>query len=225
MASTKSPAEQAARKVINAYVQEGVVSRATANRTIHYGLALVESTVRGHYRDGFGSALYYAGKVAEAREAYEAARGPVAGMLRAGRLMAAEMYAAVFAVVAAEEGPRDDTDTLTPDDAETVMRTVRDTAREVRDEAAARARTGRDPAHEPAAATSAAPAAVREPLGLPTPVTRPDLRSRGPAELSVLPATVASAAHVGEPASPGAAPLLRLQAVAPAPQGREPPVR
>ncbi|RPE39789.1 hypothetical protein EDD90_2807 [Streptomyces sp. Ag109_O5-1] len=53
--------------------------------------------------------------------------------MRGTRLLVTEIHAAAFAVVEAEEGPREDT--LTPEQAELVMGTVRDTAREMREEA------------------------------------------------------------------------------------------
>jgi hypothetical protein len=51
--------------------------------------------------------------------------------------VAGEISAAVFTVIEAEEGPREDSDRLTPAEAEDAMATVRGTARETREEAAA----------------------------------------------------------------------------------------
>lgn len=131
MVRSMTATERAARDVLNCYAREGWVTRAAINRTIRDGLAVAEDTVRQQYRDGVGSAVYYGGKVAEEREDYDAASGEIATRLKVRRLLAAEMFAAVFAVVESEEGPRGET--LTPEQAESVMSTVRDTAREMRE--------------------------------------------------------------------------------------------
>jgi polyhydroxyalkanoate synthesis regulator phasin len=136
MARKMSTVERAARNVINAYVKNGEITRGEANKTIRDGLAVIENTVRENYRKNFGSTFYYAGKVAEAREKAEAARGPVARRMAVGRLLAAEMFAAVFAVVQQEAGGTDGD--VTPNAAEEVMRITRETAREVREEARAK---------------------------------------------------------------------------------------
>jgi hypothetical protein len=137
MARKMSSTERAARDVVNKYVRDGLMERSQANAAIRDGLHIAETTVRTHYREGFGSAFYYGGKVAAAREEFDAATGMVARRMKGARLLATEIYAAVFAVIEAEEGPRDG-DRLTPDQAADVMATVRDTAREVRDAARAR---------------------------------------------------------------------------------------
>ncbi|MFB8023580.1 hypothetical protein ACFC36_33960 [Streptomyces rubiginosohelvolus] len=131
MARKMSATERAARDVMNKYVRDGLMDRGTVNRVIRDGLHVAETTVRREYVErGWGSALYYGGKVAAAREEFDAAEGMVARRIKGGRLLGAEMYAAVFAVVEAEEGPRDGAERLTPEQAEMVMATVRDTARE-----------------------------------------------------------------------------------------------
>lgn len=137
MARKMSATERAARDVVNKYVRDGLMEREQANRAIRDGLHIAETTVRTEYvKRGWGSALYYGGKVAAAREEFDAARpGSFAQRMKGTRLLATEIYAAVFAVVEAEEGPREGTERLTPGQAEEVMATVRDTAREVREEA------------------------------------------------------------------------------------------
>ncbi|MET8732249.1 hypothetical protein ABZV81_34515 [Streptomyces parvus] len=137
MARKMSATERAVRDVLNKYVREGLFDRGQVNRSIRDGLPIAETTVRREYvENGWGSALYYGGKVAAAREEFDAAEGVFARRMKAGRLMAAETFAAVFAVVEAEEGPREGAERLTPKQAETVMAAVRDTAREVRETAA-----------------------------------------------------------------------------------------
>ncbi|WP_228184003.1 hypothetical protein [Streptomyces anulatus] len=139
MARKMSATERAARDVLNKYVRDGLMERSQANATIRNGLHIAETTVRREYAEkGWGSALYYGQKVAAARADFDAAKGMVARRMKGGRLLAAEMYAAVFAVVEAEEGPREGAERLTPEQAEMVMGTVRDTAREVRETAVAR---------------------------------------------------------------------------------------
>ncbi|MGW0033035.1 hypothetical protein ACWDXD_24865 [Streptomyces sp. NPDC003314] len=138
MARQMSATERAARDVINKYVRDGLIERGQANRAIRDGLHIAETTVRREYvENGWGSALYYGQKVAAAREEFDATRpGSVAHRMKGGRLLAAEIFAAVFAVVEAEEGPREGAERLTPGQAEKVMATVREAAREVREEAA-----------------------------------------------------------------------------------------
>ncbi|MFI7415281.1 hypothetical protein ACIBU0_42275 [Streptomyces sp. NPDC049627] len=138
MARKMSATERAARDVVNKYVRDGLMERGQANRAIRDGLHIAETTVRREYvENGWGSALYYGQKVAAAREEFDAARpGSVAQRVKGTRLLAAEIFAAVFAVVEAEEGPREGAERLTPAQAEEVMATVRDTAREMREEAA-----------------------------------------------------------------------------------------
>ncbi len=122
-----SKTERAARDAMKPYIREGLISQGEANKTIRGGLALVERTVRDNYAPD--QTLYYAGKIAAAREEYEAAAG-LSAVLKRGRLMACEMYAAVYAMVREEHG---DTDVLMDQAVET-MATVRDTAREMRSE-------------------------------------------------------------------------------------------
>lgn len=138
MARKMSATERAARDVVNGYVRKGLMERGQANRAIRDGLHIAETTVRHEYvKHGWGSALYYGQKVAAAREEFDAARpGSVAQRVKGARLLATEIYAAVFAVVEAEEGPREGAERLTPAQAEEVMATVRNTARELREEAA-----------------------------------------------------------------------------------------
>ncbi|MFJ4084965.1 hypothetical protein ACIP2Z_39230 [Streptomyces iakyrus] len=138
MARKMSATERAARDVVNKYVRDGLMERGQANRAIRDGLHIAETTVRREYvENGWGSALYYGQKVAAARAEFDAARpGSVAQRVKGTRLLAAEIFAAVFAVVEAEEGPREGNVQLPPDQAEEVMATVRDTAREMREEAA-----------------------------------------------------------------------------------------
>lgn len=134
MARKMSATERAARDVVNKYVRDGLMERGQANRVIRDGLHIAETTVRREYVEhGWGSALYYGQKVAAAREEFDAAPdGSITRRMKGARLLAAEIYAAVFAVVEAEEGPREGAEQLTPAQAEEVMAAVRDTAREVR---------------------------------------------------------------------------------------------
>lgn len=126
-----SKTERAARDAMKPYIREGLISQGEANKTIRGGLALVERTVRDHY--SADQSFYYAGKIAEAREAYNAATG-MGAILKRGRLMVCEMYAAVYGVVREERGDNG----VPMDRAVETMATVRDTAREVREEAANR---------------------------------------------------------------------------------------
>lgn len=121
-----SKTERAARDAMKPYVRDGLISQAEANKTLRGGLTLVESVVRENYAPD--QTLYYAGKVAAAREAFDAEENPVIRVILRGKLMGWEMYAAVYAVVREEHG---DTG-LTADEAELVMSTVRETAREMR---------------------------------------------------------------------------------------------
>lgn len=132
MARQMSKTECAARDAMAPYVRSGLISQATANKTIRDGLGLVETTVRSNYSSD--QALYYAGKIAEAKERRAAATGFVGQTMAAGRLMTCEMFAAVYEVVREERG---DTD-VPMDQAVETMATVRDTAREMREEAATR---------------------------------------------------------------------------------------
>lgn len=125
-----SPTERAARDAMKPYVQAKLISQATANKTIRDGLALVENAVRENYSPD--QALYYAGKIAAAREVFDAQGNPVVRVILRDKLMGCEMYAAVYAVVREEHG---DTD-VPMDRAVEVMTTVRETAREAREEAA-----------------------------------------------------------------------------------------
>ncbi|MFE1206381.1 hypothetical protein ACFW5V_32360 [Streptomyces sp. NPDC058762] len=137
MARKMSATERAARDVVNKYVRDGLMERGQANRAIRDGLHIAETTVRREYvQNGWGSALYYGQKVAAAREAFDAATSPIARRIKGTELLAREIFAAVFAVVEAEEGPREGAERLTPGQAEEVMATVRDTAREMREDAA-----------------------------------------------------------------------------------------
>lgn len=122
-----SKTERAARDAMAPYVRSSVISQGEANKTIRDGLGLVETTVRSNYSPD--QTLYYAGKIAEAKEKRAAATGFVGQKMAAGRLMVCEMYAAVYAVVREERG---DTD-VPMGQAVEVMSTVRDTAREVRE--------------------------------------------------------------------------------------------
>lgn len=122
-----SETERAARDAMKPYVQKKFLSQATANRTIRDGLAIVEQAVRENYSPD--QTLYYAGKVVAAREAFEAQENPVVRVILRGKLMAAEMYAAVYAVIREERG---DTDIPTGE-AELVIATVRETAQEMRE--------------------------------------------------------------------------------------------
>jgi hypothetical protein len=123
--------ERAARDAMKPYVRAHLISQATVNRTIRDGLALVERTVHAEYTAD--QTFYYAGKIAAAREAYDAQDNPVVRMILGGKLMAAEMFAAVYAVVRAERG---DTD-LPMEQAVEAMTAVRDTVREMHEETAA----------------------------------------------------------------------------------------
>ncbi|MEU5978484.1 hypothetical protein [Streptomyces sp. NPDC047315] len=136
MARQMRATERAARDVVNTYVRAGLMGRGEANRVIRDGLHIAETSVRQNYAKGWGSALYYGQKVAAAREEFDAAKGPIARRIKGGRLLVTAISAAVFAVVEAEEGPRDGAEQLTPAQAEEVMATVRGVAREAREEAA-----------------------------------------------------------------------------------------
>lgn len=121
--------ERAARDAMKPYVREGLISQAEANKVFRKGLTLVESVVREEYSPD--QAFYYAGKVAAAREAFDAQENPVVRIILRGKLMGWEMYAAVYAVVREEHG---DTD-VPMDAAVETLTMVRDTAREMRSEA------------------------------------------------------------------------------------------
>jgi hypothetical protein len=131
MARQMQKTERAARDAMKPYVQAGHMSQGEANRTIRDGLALVDRTVRANYSPD--QALYYAGKIAAAREEYDAAANSVARRMRRGKLMAAEMFAAVYVAVREERG---DTGEQMGTAVE-AMTIVRETAREMREEAAA----------------------------------------------------------------------------------------
>ncbi|MGW7504349.1 hypothetical protein ACWGIR_22850 [Streptomyces albidoflavus] len=130
---TMTATERVARDVLNEYVRTGLISRATANDIIRQGLTIAETAVRKAY--SHGQTYYYAGKIAEAREKHEAARGDISRRMAAGRLMVCEMTAAVYKAVQAEHA-----DALAPEDtvdirtAEQVMHDVRSAARELRAE-------------------------------------------------------------------------------------------
>lgn len=119
--------ERAARDAMAPYVREGLINQSEANKTLRKGLTIVETTVRENYTPD--QALYYAGKIAAAREAFDAQENPVVRVILRGKLMGWEMYAAVYAVVREEHGDTDIPTGL----AEEVMATVRETAREVRE--------------------------------------------------------------------------------------------
>lgn len=119
-----SKTERAARDAMKPYVRDGLISQATANKTIRDGLALVENVVRENYSPD--QTLYYAGKIAAAREAFDAQENPVVRVILRGKLMAAEMYAAVYAAVREERGDTDIPTGL----AEEVMTAVREAAQE-----------------------------------------------------------------------------------------------
>lgn len=129
------PTERAARDVLNGYVRQGVLTRADVNSLIKLGLPIAENTVRQHYSPG--QTLYYAGKVAAAREDLDAASGLVATRTARHRLMTREMTLAVYKAVQADDPNVAPEDTLDAGQAEMVMGTVRDVAREMREEAAA----------------------------------------------------------------------------------------
>lgn len=134
MARKMTATERAARDAMKPYVRSGLVSQATVNQTIRQGLGLVEKTVRENYSNA--QTLYYAGKIAEAREKWESSTGLVARKMAEGRLMCCEMYAAVYKVVQEERGDASDAiDTLSMEQAADVMGAVRDAAREARAEA------------------------------------------------------------------------------------------
>lgn len=132
MARQMTKTERAVRDAMKPYVRSGLINQGEANKTIRDGLRLVETTVRSNYSPD--QTLYYAGKIAEAKEKCLAATGFVGQKMAAGRLMVCEMYAAVYAVVREERGDKD----IPMDQAVEIMSTVRDTAREVREEAAVR---------------------------------------------------------------------------------------
>lgn len=126
-----SKTERAARDAMKPYIHEGLISQGEANKTVRGGLAIVEQAVRDNYTPD--QALFYAGKIVEAREAYDAAAGFNARVMKRAKLMAAEMFATVYAVVREEHGDED----IPMDRAVEVMTDVRDTAREVREKAEA----------------------------------------------------------------------------------------
>lgn len=121
-----SKTERAARDAMKPYVRDGLISQAEANKVLRGGLTLVESVVRENYSPD--QTLYYAGKIAAAREAFEAQDNPVVRVILRGKLMGWEMYAAVYAVVREEHGDTGPTAA----EAELVMGVVREAAREMR---------------------------------------------------------------------------------------------
>lgn len=129
MARNMSATERAARDAMKPYVREGLITQGEVNKTIRGGLALVERTVRENY--SADQVFYHAGKIAKARETYETATRPGARLVARGRLMAAEMFAAVYAVVRAERGGGG----VPVDRAVEVMADVRDMAAGMRAEA------------------------------------------------------------------------------------------
>lgn len=128
MARKMSAVERAARDAMNPYVREGLISRSTVNAVARDGLPVAEKEVRDNYTPD--QTFYYAQKIVEAKERYNAATAPAARALLGTRLMLRETLAAVYAVVRAEKG---DTGLATRQAVET-METVRDTAREMRSE-------------------------------------------------------------------------------------------
>lgn len=128
------PTERAARDVLNVHVRKGVLTRSEANATIRMGLAIAENTVRKHYSPG--QTLYYAGKVAAAREDLNAGATPGAIRQTRHRLITCEMMLAVYKAIQADDPNLAPEDTLTAKQAEMVMGTVREVAREEREKAA-----------------------------------------------------------------------------------------
>lgn len=122
-----SPVERAARDAMKPYVREGLIGQGEANKTIRNGLVIVERAVRETYTPD--QTFYYAGKIAAARGAFDAQENQVTRAILRGKLMAWEMYAAVYAVVRAEHGHTD----VPMDAAVETMTTVRDTAQEMRE--------------------------------------------------------------------------------------------
>lgn len=131
MARQMAKTERAARDAMKPYVKDGFITQGEVNQTIRDGMALVESTTRENYTPD--QTFYYAGKIAEALEEYAAATGFVARRMKRGRLMAAEMFAAVYVVVREERG---DTDVPLERAVEAIA-AVRETARKMREEAKA----------------------------------------------------------------------------------------
>lgn len=125
-----SKTERAARDAMKPYVCGGLISQGEANKTIRNGLHIVERAVRENYSPD--QTFYYAGKIAAARETFDEQENPVTRVVLRGRLMAWEMYAAVYAVVREERGDID----VPMDSAVETMTTVRNTAQEMREEAA-----------------------------------------------------------------------------------------
>jgi len=102
MARQMSPTERIARDAIAPYVRAGHLTQHEANKIIRNGLALTAETVRTNLAAGHGSAFYYARKTAAARAAYDQARGQVARYNTRARMLACEVYEAVYKAARAD---------------------------------------------------------------------------------------------------------------------------
>ncbi|MCQ8831818.1 hypothetical protein [Streptomyces malaysiensis] len=99
--------ERAARDLLNRKVREGVIDRRNANQIIKVGLPFVRSMLAEWRRDGC-SPTWITGKFqsirAEAVEKCEAASNPIVQRMTLTRVVAAEMYLAVWAGMQADLG-------------------------------------------------------------------------------------------------------------------------
>ncbi|MEJ8654843.1 hypothetical protein WKI65_44095 [Streptomyces sp. MS1.AVA.3] len=135
----KIPAvERAVRDTLAPYVRERHMTQPEANKTVRDGLALVEHTVRQHLTDGWGGAFYYAHKTAQARQAYQDARGMMGRRIARGKMLGAEMFEAVYLAVRSDYKTAED---ITAEDAEApALLAALDVVKETAAEAAARLR-------------------------------------------------------------------------------------
>lgn len=99
--------ERAARDFLNRKVREGIIGRRDANQLLKTGLPFVTAMLAQWRREGT-SPQWLTDKFldirAEAERAKAAARGPIAQRLHQGRVVAAEMYLAVWAGMQADLG-------------------------------------------------------------------------------------------------------------------------
>ncbi|MFD8335513.1 hypothetical protein ACFV42_23065 [Streptomyces solisilvae] len=102
MARQMSRTERAARDAIAPYVRKRHMTQHEANKLIRDGLVTVADTVRQSLTAGQGGAFCWARKTAEARQAYDEARGMVRRHQARGRMLVAEMFEAVYLAVRAD---------------------------------------------------------------------------------------------------------------------------
>jgi len=140
MARTMSATERTARDAIKPYVRAGHLTQHEANKIIRDGLALTAEAVRTNLAKGHGSAFYYARKTAEARKEYDRARGQAARFTTRGRMLACEVFEAVYKSVRADFKTAEE---IEAEDAEAPrLLTALEIVKEEADAAAARIRPG-----------------------------------------------------------------------------------